>query len=298
VTDRRDFLKMSAMLAVGGFGLAGLAEAADPIPRKGGSVIKVGCAAYSYRKYLQGEGASMTLEDFLETAAEVGCDGVELTSYYFPADAGVEYMNRMKRRAFLLGLDVCATSVGNRFTFPPGKERDAQVAGVKKWINHAAEMGAPCMRIFAGSTPEGSSDEEAIRWVVECIQECADLAAQRGVILALENHHGVTSTAEQVLAIVGAVKSEWVGVNLDTGNFRTEDPYADIAKVAPYAVTTHFKTEMAPAGRAKERADPKRIVGILRDAGYRGYLTLEYEAAEDPKTAVPQVIRSLKDAVA
>lgn len=290
-------MKMSAVLAVGGFGMAGLAEAADPISREGGSAIKVGCAAYSYKKYLKGEGASMALEDFIETAAEIGCDGVELTSYYFPADVTIQYINKLKRRAFLLGLDVSGTAVGNRFTFPPGKERDAQVAGLKKWINHAAEMGAPCMRIFAGAAPEGSSEEEAIRWVVECIRECADLAAQRGVLLALENHHGVTSTAEQVLAIVGAVKSEWVGVNLDTGNFRTEDPYADIAKLAPYAVTTHFKTEITPSSGAKEKADPKRIVGILRDAGYRGYLTLEYEAADDPKTAVPQVIRSLKDAV-
>ena len=291
-------MKMSAVLAVGGFGMAGLAEAADPISREGGSAIKVGCAAYSYKKYLKGEGASMALEDFIETAAEIGCDGVELTSYYFPADVTIQYINKLKRRAFLLGLDVSGTAVGNRFTFPPGKERDAQVAGLKKWINHAAEMGAPCMRIFAGAAPEGSSEEEAIRWVVECIRECADLAAQRGVLLALENHHGVTSTAEQVLAIVGAVKSEWVGVNLDTGNFRTEDPYADIAKLAPYAVTTHFKTEITPSSGAKEKADPKRIVGILRDAGYRGYLTLEYEASEDPKTAVPQIIRSLKDAVA
>ena len=290
-------MKMSAVLAVGGFGMAGLAEAADPISREGGSAIKVGCAAYSYKKYLKGEGASMALEDFIETAAEIGCDGVELTSYYFPADVTIQYINKLKRRAFLLGLDVSGTAVGNRFTFPPGKERDAQVADVKKWINHAAEMGTPCMRIFAGAAPEGSSEEEAIRWVVECIRECADLAAQRGVLLALENHHGVTSTAEQVLAIVGAVKSEWVGVNLDTGNFRTEDPYADIAKLAPYAVTTHFKTEITPSSGAKEKADPKRIVGILRDAGYRGYLTLEYEAADDPKTAVPQVIRSLKDAV-
>lgn len=284
--------------AISGVGLGSLAEAAEPISRKGGPVIKVGCAAYSYRKYLGGENASMTLEGFLETAAEIGCDGVELTSYYFPPDAGIEYINKLKRKAFLLGLDVSGTAVGNRFTLPPGAERDAQIALVKKWINHAAEMGAPCVRIFAGSTPKGRTEDEAIRWVIECIEDCAQVAAQRGVVLALENHGGVTSKADQVLAIMQAVKSDWVGVNLDTGNFRAVDPYADIAKVAPYAVTTHFKTEVKPTGRENEEADAKRIVGILRDVGYRGYLTLEYEAAEDPVTAVPRVIRKLREAVA
>ena len=291
---------MSGVLAAGamsGIGLRHMAEAAEPISRKGASEIKVGCCAYSYRQYLKGDKPPMTLEDFLETAAEIGCDGVELTSYYFPPDAGIGYINELKRRAFLLGLDVCGTAVGNRFTFPPGPERDAQIALVKKWTDHAAEMGAPCMRIFAGRAPEGIAEEEAVRWVIECIEGCTDLAAQRGVVLALENHGGVTSTAEQVLSIVQAVKSDWVGINLDTGNFRTEDPYADIAKVAPYSVTTHFKVGVQPAGGETQEADINRIVGILRDVGYRGYLTLEYEAAEDAKTGVPRAISALREAV-
>ncbi len=300
MTDRRDFLKLSTVLAVGamsGVGLPESAGAVEPVSRKGGPVIKVGCAAYSYRKYLKGDDSSMTLEGFLETAAEIGCDGVELTSYYFPPDAGVEYMNTLKRRAFLLGMDVAGTAVGNHFTLPPGPQRDRQIALVRKWINHAAEMGAPCVRIFAGQTPEGRTEEEAIRWVVECIEDCAELAAERGVMLALENHGGVTSTAEQVLRIMQEVKSEWVGLNLDTGNFRAADPYSDIAKAAPHAVTTHLKTTVRPSGGDKEGADLGKIMGILKDVGYRGYLTLEYEAAEDPKTAVPRYISELRKAV-
>ena len=273
------------------------AEGVEPIQRKGGSAIKVGCCAYSYRKYLTGESPSMNLESFLETAAEIGCDGVELTSYYFPPDATLEYMNKLKKRAFLLGLDISSTAVGNRFTFPAGLERDAQMALVRKWIVHAAEMGAPCMRIFAGGVPQGSSEQDAIKWVVDSINECAELASRHGVMLALENHGGVTARPDQVLSIMSQVKSDWVGVNLDTGNFHTEDPYGDIAKVAPYAVITHFKAEVSAAGKPKDKADVKRIAGILKAAGYRGYLNLEYEAAEDPKTAVPKMIQSMKEGV-
>jgi len=275
-----------------------VAQGVEPVKRTGKSVVKVGCCAYSYRKYLTGDKPAMTLESFLETAAEIGCDGVEITSYYFPSDLTVEYLNKLKRRAFLLGLDITSTAVGNRFTFPSGPERDAQMDLVKKWIVHASELGAPCMRVFAGAAPKGSSEQDAIKWVVECLGECAELASQHGIMLALENHGGVTSTPEQVMSIMSQVKSDWVGLNLDTGNFHTEDPYGDIAKVAPYAVITHFKSEVSPLGKPKEKADVKKIAGILKAAGYRGYLNLEYEGAEDPKTAVPKLIQSMKEGVA
>jgi sugar phosphate isomerase/epimerase len=239
----------------------------------------------------------MTWDDFLNMAAEIGCDGVELTSYYFPPNVDVGYINRVKRRSFLLGLDVSGTSVGNRFTVPPGEERNAQLAAVKNWINRAAEMGAPCMRVFAGGAPKGTTEEQAMKWVVECLEECAPLAEQRGVILALENHGGVTATAANTVSMVKAIKSDWVGINLDTGNFGTDDPYADIAVAAPFAVTTHVKTAVRPKGKQAEALDLKRISSILGQIGYRGYLTLEYEASEDPKTGVPRFIRQLKDII-
>ena len=121
-----------------------------------------------------------------------------------------------------------------------------------------------------------------------------DHAAKFGVYLALENHGGITGTAEQMLAIVRGVKSDWFGVNLDTGNFRTKDPYADLARIAPYAVNVQLKTEIQRQGAKKEEADLKRLVTILRKANYRGYVALEYEAAEDPKAAVPRYVKILR----
>src|SRR5262249_37593490 len=119
-------------------------------------------------------------------------------------------------------------------------------------------------------------------------------AAKFGVYLALENHGGITGTAEQVLAIVKAVNHDWFGVNFDTGNFHGEDPYAELAQIAPYAVTVQIKTEVQRKGKPKEEADLKRVIDLLRSVNYRGYVALEYEAAEDPRTAVPVHIETLK----
>jgi sugar phosphate isomerase/epimerase len=97
-----------------------------------------------------------------------------------------------------------------------------------------------------------------------------------------------------MLALVKAVKSPWFGVNFDTGNFQTEDPYGDLTKLAPYAVVCQIKTEIHPKGKPKEEADLKRLLDILRGVGFRGYVALEYEAVEDPRTAVPNAIAALR----
>ena len=113
-------------------------------------------------------------------------------------------------------------------------------------------------------------------------------------MLGLENHGGIVSEADDLIAILRAVKSPGVALNLDTGNFHTADPYADLAKCAPYAVNVQIKTEMQRRGAAKEPADFARLVKILREANYQGYVTLEYEAAENAKAAVPRHLNELK----
>ncbi len=86
-------------------------------------------------------------------------------------------------------------------------------------------------------------------------------------------------------------------MNLDTGNFRSADPYADLAKLAPYAVNVQVKTEIQRQGKKKEEADLGRLIDILKHAKYRGYVALEYEAAEDPLVAIPRHIAQLKTLV-
>lgn len=273
-----------------------LAGAAAALLAAGEPRYRTSLAAYSMRKYLDLKNPTMTLEQFIEKSAEWGFDGVELTEYYFKKPVTTEYVMGLKRRAMRCGLDVTGTPIGNSFTLPPGEKREAEIARVKAWIDVSADVGSPAIRIFAGSTPKGTDEATARGWAIDCIKACLDHAGKRGVILALENHGGVVATADGMMAFVEAIKHDWFGVNLDTGNFHTEDPYADIERVAPHSVTCQVKVEISAKGRKAEPIDMARIVKIMRAAKYRGYLTLEYEAAEEPNDAIPKHLKALREA--
>ncbi|KAJ3049747.1 hypothetical protein HK102_012429, partial [Quaeritorhiza haematococci] len=219
------------------------------------------------------------------------------TSYYFPADADDAYFARFKRHAFMEGLDVSGTAIGNNFCVPSGEKRDEQLALTRKWIDRAAMIGAPVIRVFAGNVPKDSTEEAAFGWVVECMTEALAYAEAKGIVLALENHGGITARPEQLLKFVHAIDHPNFGVNLDTANFKGEDPYADIAQLAPYAVNVQVKTEIHRAGGKTEEADFRKIVDILVGALYSGYVVIEYEAKEDPITAIPRYAARMRSLI-
>ena len=156
-----------------------------------------------------------------------------------------------------------------------------------------AKVGATTVRIFAGKLEAGDTLEAAQKRVVAAMNECCEVAEKLGVHLALENHGGITDTPEHLLELVKPVKSSALGVNIDTGNFHTADPYADIAKIAPYGVVSQVKTEVFP-GNKREAADLGKVIKILKDANFHGYVALEYEAKEDAKVAVPKFVKELR----
>lgn len=281
------------------------AVAASPVPRGKGPFLKLSLAAYSFNSRLPRraepeafEKAEMRLDDFVRYCAELGLGACEPTSYYFPKEVTREYLLDLKNLAFRLGLDISGTAIGNDFCLPPGPKREEQLAMTREWIEHAAVLGAPVIRIFAGKVPAGDTEEAALARCVEGINESLDHAARHGVFLALENHGGITATAEQLLRIVKRVKeSPWFGVNFDSGNFGSEDPYAELAQIAPYTVNAQIKASVKRNWR-KEPADLARVVGILKDAGYRGYVVLEYEDEEDPFQAIPRLIERLRELTA
>jgi sugar phosphate isomerase/epimerase len=286
---RRQFLSTSAVGA--GWALSNLPAAAiEPLRRSGPAHMRLSLAAYSFRQYLAlnlKPKPPMNLEDFADLAAQLGFDAIEPTAYYF-ADTSPEYLARLKARCTRLGLDISGTAVGNNFCLTDPAKLKAQIASVKQWVEHCSRLGGKTIRIFAGNVEKGDSEDKARARCVEAIQEACDHAGKFGIYLALENHGGITSTPEQMLALVQAVQHDFFGVNLDTGNFHTADPYADLARLAPYAVNVQIKTEIARAGMKKEEADLKRLMDMLRAVNYRGYVALEYEAAEDPKSAIPR----------
>jgi len=302
--SRRGFLRHSAFAsaaAIGGSALTGsIAAAIEPIERSGPAQFKFSLAAYSYRTLLQGTAKSppkLTLEDFIKDCAQMGLEGTELTSYYFPQPVTDEYLRKVKGDCFRLGLDVSGTAVRSDFGYPPGDERRRQIDDVNRWVDHAEVLGAPVIRIFAGKVKKGSTPEAAHALIVEGIEECCDYAGRHGVYLALENHGGPTSTIDGILAIVRDVKSPWFGVNLDSGNFRSQDNYADLARLAPYAVNVQVKVVMkGPGGKKKRPTVFSRLAAILRDVGYRGYIVLEYEEDGDPRTECPRYVEKIREA--
>lgn len=293
--SRRSFLTTAAAVTAGS--MARPDAWIDPIKRTGPARMKLSLAAYSFRNALTAKAAGMTLEDFVNEASKWDLDAVEPTSYYFPDPPTPEYCHRLRRHALLQGLSISGTAIRNTFTHPPGPALDREIAHVKKWIDLAVHLGAPTIRIFAGDLQKGTTEEQARQWCLDAIHQCCEYAGPRGIILALENHGGIVSTVDQMLSIVKAVKSDWFGVNWDSGNFRSADPYGDLARLAPYAVVAQVKVEISPNGKS-QKADLGRLVGILKGAGYRGYLALEHEAKEDPFATVPKYLSELRRLIA
>ena len=290
--SRRDWF---ATCAAGVVCAAG-AKAIEPIHRTGTPRMKLSLAAYSFRQWLdlkKKPRPDMTLADFIDFAAAQEIDAVELTAYYF-SETTSDYLAGLKSRCTRLGLDVSGTAVGNNFCVADADKLKAEIASVKAWVEHTSRLGGKTIRIFAGSVPKGESEDKARDRAVAAIQEACDYAGKYGVFLALENHGGITATPDQMLAIVKAVRHDSFGVNVDTGNFHTADPYGDLEKIAPYAVNVQVKTEVSAAGKGTQEADLPRLVEMLRKANYRGYVALEYEAKEDAKSAVPRHLATLK----
>ena len=299
-TDRRLFMLSTMAGATGGVLALHIppAGAIEPIARTPGSHFKFSLAAYSYRDLLKGKAPKLKLTDFIDDCAKFNLDGTELTSYYFPPNPTPEFLRDIKAYAFRRGLDVSGSAVGNDFCHPPGKRRDQEIASVKRWIQFADMMDAPVIRIFSGGAKTGQSVDEARKLAIAAIEECCDYASKYGVFLALENHGGIVAEADGVLAIARAVKNPWFGVNLDSGNFHTADVYGDLAKIAPYAINVQVKIAIHPAGKSNEPSDFKRLAQILKTAGYRGYIALEYEGRGDPRQDCPKYIDQIRAAFA
>ena len=302
---RRNFLKTAGITAAG-LGSIGLSETVlavnKPFTRApGGARLRLGLAAYSFRKsfsWMKGKPVKISgekgisMKGFVDFCAEHNCGGAELTSYFFPGDADEQYYADMRGYAHQRGVEICGTAVGNNFSNPKGSdERAKQMDYVRLWIDRAALMGAPHIRVFAGRHPKGVNEADAERFAAEALEEAGEYAGKKGILLGIENHDSISDSG-RLLRIVKAVNSPWVGVNLDTGNFRTKNPYKDIAESAPYAVNVQLKMKMREP--AAGPADLERIGNIMKDSGYQGYIVLEYEEDDNPFEKVPPVLDEMR----
>jgi sugar phosphate isomerase/epimerase len=205
-----------------------------------------------------------------------------------------EYIHRVKRKAFGLGLEICGTGVRNDFTLADPAALEAEKEHVKEWVVVASKLGAQTLRIFAGAkTPEGSTWKQTADRMAADISECALFAQQYGVVLALQNHNDFLKTADDVKTIFSMINSAQVGLMLDIGCYRSADPFAEIAQTIDLAVTWQVKEEMYMNGRPV-KTDLDRLKKIIDASDYRGYLPIETLGPGDAKQKVTAMYREVK----
>jgi sugar phosphate isomerase/epimerase len=223
------------------------------------------------------------------------------------------YLNNLKKQAFHAGLDLMGFSTHQGYVFPEKEKRDEEIKKTIHQIELAYELGIPTMRLNTGRwgtsgsfdelmanrgiepVLDGYTEEDGFKWVIDSIEQCIPVAEKCGVVLGLENHWGLGRTAEGVQRIVKDVDSPWLMVTLDTGNF-LEDPYDQLEMLASQAILMQAKTYYGGGKWYTLDLDYPRIGEIMRKAGYKGYISLEFEGNEDPMVAVPQSLEVLRNA--
>ena len=268
--------------------------------------MKVGVSMWSYVSHFQQ--GKMDVLSFIDTAKGLGVDGVELLDYFWK-DKPTE-LPKVKAKLAALNMPVSAYAIGNDLTDDDPAERAKQVQAIKDGVDMAVTLDTKRVRVFAGHHDEVGF-EKALGWIIEGLKEGAAYAEFRGVVLCLENHGTLAGKGEQVKAILDAVNSPALKANPDTGNFMcvNQNPVDAMKIVAPLAGSVHFKDFRWAKPEEKEHVyeglegsrvigtsigegdvDLPKVVQALRDAGYTGFLTIEYEGVEDPETALPRSV--------
>ena len=260
--------------------------------------LKPSLNAYSFNAALTA--GQMTVSDMLEFCAEAGFEGVDITGYYlagYPAPPADDYLYAIKRKAFRVGVGISGTGVRNDFTIADPAKRAGEVTLVKNWVEVAARLGAPVLRIFAGNQKnEGISPATVTDWILKDIRTCVEYGKEHGVIIGIQNHNDFIQTAEQVTHMIEQINSEWFGLILDTGSYRVHDPYEEIAASLPYAINWQLKEKIFVNG-AETDTDVDRIVNMIKASSYHGYLPIESLGNGDPKPKILAMLARLQKAI-
>ena len=272
------------------------------------SPIILGVNAYSFADLLLARESRdndqvYSLFNLLDWCKSQNIQALDPTGYFFPTYPEVpsdDYLLKFKNRAAELGIAISGTGIRNNFASPDPAVRAEGVELAKNWIVVASKLGAPVIRVFAGAIPEGYEEnwEEPASWMIDCYKELLPFAEQYGVKIGIQNHGDMLQTAEQCLYVLKALDSEWAGIILDTGSFTTEDPYKDIETMVPYAVNWQVK-EFINAYGGKIRTDYGRLMKIIKEGGYKGYLPVETLKVRgefyDPFQRVSHMMKELEE---
>ena len=322
--DRRSFLKGAGALplvaAAAGLGAVPAMAELQPIPRASTTpFLKTSVNAYSFAKLINAKikhgGQGMDLYDVVDFCAKQNIDAFDATGYYFPGypDRPTDkYINELKLKAYESGVAISGSGVGNNFTTGDKASRDGDVARIKLWVEVASQLGAPVLRVFADTqmrgknwqdvAGDGKTRDDVAKWIADDLRQCAEHGEKHGVMIGVQNHGDFLKSAEDQLALISMVDSKWCGAIVDTGYYKTPDPYVDMEKAAPYAVNWQIK-QSAFGATSDVPIDMIRLMKIIRKSGYRGYIPLETLSTPgskdyDPFKVVPQYMAMIRDAIA
>lgn len=311
--NRRGFLAAGTLLPAS-LALGAAPNEPVPQPRKR---IKFGISTYSYWHF---KTARVPVETVIEKTADLGAEGVDILHRQLDIPekepltaAHRSYLAGLKRHAFTNGIDLICLSIHQDFVDPGAEYRQQQIAHTQKCIEIAYQLGIPCIRLNSGRWNTiasfddlmkargeepilpGHTEDEGFKWCIDSIEKCLPKAAECGVVLALENHWGLTRTPAGLLKVLDSIKSPWLGGLMDTGNF-LEDPYSKLELIAPKTVFVQAKTYYGGGEWYTLDLDYKRVARILSAVNYTGYISLEMEGKESPDVAVPKSLAMLREA--
>lgn len=263
-----------------------------------GRRLKTSLNAFSFNDPLLA--GKMNLDELIDFCVEQQFDAVDITGYYFPGYPAVpsdEYIFHLKKKAFLSGLEISGTGVRNDFTDPDPLKRQESIQLIKNWIEVAQKLGAPVIRIFAGNqNPQGYTWDQVAEWMVKDFKECIEYGKQHGIFVGIQNHNDFIRTAAHVTKIMEMVNSDWCGLIMDTGGYRTGDSYQQIEETIKYAVNWQIKEKIFMNG-IEQDTDINKLIAIIKASSYKGYLPIETLGAGDPKIKVITLLEKLRNAL-
>jgi len=230
----------------------------------------------------------MTATEFPGICASLGIREIEPLDRWIPSDdAGLSRFEAAIKEA---NCAVAQLTCGIGLFAADEAKRREKVEEAKKWARIAHRLGAPAMRIDTGWEVEDMA--LGMKQVIKSFQEIAPLCEELGVVATIENHGGVSKSADDIVKIIEAVGSKHLGTCPDFGNFAEEVRYDSLAKVAPHAAHIHAKTLKFDARGNETAFDYPRCVRIFRDAGYRGAWGIEFEG--ELEGATPDELTGVK----